>query len=91
VFAAVFAAAGVGIGCAGTAEHATVAVLAPGELRGSAFRSPGHVKATGNMAASAVAGTLYTVISPQAAFTYPAVWIFVVLATLGCLVRTSSR
>ena len=49
------------------------------------------MKATGNMAASAVAGTLYTVISPQAAFTYPAVWIFVVLATLGCLVRTSSR
>ncbi|MEV4603498.1 MFS transporter [Amycolatopsis sp. NPDC049253] len=32
-----FALAGIGIGCAETAEHAAVAALAPEELRGSAF------------------------------------------------------
>ncbi|WP_298795829.1 hypothetical protein [uncultured Pseudonocardia sp.] len=32
-----FALAGVGIGCAETAEHAAVAAFAPEEVRGSAF------------------------------------------------------
>ncbi len=78
-----FALAGVGIGCAETAEHAAVAAFAPDELRGSAFGLLATVQAVGNVAASAVAGLLYTVLSPAVAFGYLAVWMLIALATLG--------
>ncbi|MGH3806347.1 MAG: MFS transporter [Pseudonocardiaceae bacterium] len=80
---AAFALAGVGIGCAETAEHAAVAAFAPDELRGSAFGLLATVQAAGNLAASAVAGLLYTLASPALAFIYLAVWMLIALATLG--------
>ncbi len=51
-----FALAGVGIGCAETAEHAAVASLAAENVRGSAFGVLAGVQSLGNLAASAVAG-----------------------------------
>ena len=67
-----FAAAGIGIGCAETAEHAAVATLAPDRVRGSAFGLVAAWQSFGNLAASAIAGLLYTVASPAVAFTYAA-------------------
>jgi MFS family permease len=78
-----FLAAGVGIGCVETAEHAAVAALAPVELRGSAFGLLAAVQSFGNLAASAVAGLLWTAASARVAFAYLAVWM--VLALLGLL------
>jgi len=72
LLAGCFALAGVGIGCVETAEHAAVASLAPSELRGSAFGLLAAVQSLGNVAASAIAGLLYTVVSPAAAFGYAA-------------------
>ncbi len=83
VLGVAFALAGVGIGCAETAEHAAVAAFAPDELRGSAFGLLATVQAVGNLAASGVAGLLYTVASPAVAFGYLAVWMLIALATLG--------
>lgn len=53
-----FALAGIGIGCAETAEHAAVAAFAPEDIRGSAFGLLATVQAVGNVAASVVAGLL---------------------------------
>ena len=66
-----------------TAEHAAVATLAPDDLRGSAFGLLATMQAIGNLAASAVAGLLYTVATPTAAFTYLAGWMLVALVALG--------
>jgi MFS family permease len=68
VLGVAFVAAGIGIGCAETAEHAAVAALAPEHLRGSAFGLLATGQAAGNLIASAVAGLLYTLASPAAAF-----------------------
>jgi MFS family permease len=78
-----FVAAGVGIGCVETAEHAAVAALAPIELRGSAFGLLAAVQSFGNLAASAIAGLLWTAFSPQVAFIYLVAWM--VLALIGLL------
>jgi MFS family permease len=78
-----FVAAGIAIGAVETAEHAAVAALAPQELRGSAFGLLAAVQSFGNLAASAIAGLLWTAISPRAAFVYLASWM--VLALLGLL------
>ncbi|MGH3693105.1 MAG: MFS transporter [Pseudonocardiaceae bacterium] len=83
VLGVAFALAGVGIGCAETAEHTAVAAFAPDELRGSAFGLLATVQAAGNVAASTVAGLLYTVASPAIAFGYLAVWMLIALVTLG--------
>ena len=84
-----FIAAGIAIGCVETAEHAAVAALAPVELRGSAFGLLAAVQSFGNLAASAVAGVLWTVASPRAAFVYLAGWMLIAL--LGLLAARSSR
>ena len=81
-----FALAGIGIGCIETAEHAAVATFAPAELRGSAFGLLATTQAIGNIAASAVAGLLYTAASPAAAFTYLVAWMalaWTLLAWIG--------
>lgn len=65
-----FAAAGVGIGLVETAEHAAVATFAAEPIRGSAFGLLAAVQSFGNLAASAIVGILYTVVSPTAAFGY---------------------
>ncbi|HSO54921.1 MAG TPA: MFS transporter [Actinomycetes bacterium] len=78
-----FVAAGVAIGCVETAEHAAVAALAPVELRGSAFGLLAAVQRFGNLAASAIAGLLWTLASPRVAFGYLVAWM--VLALVGLL------
>ena len=85
-----FALAGVGIGCAETAEHAAVAAFAPREIRGSAFGVLATVQAVGNVAASVVAGLLYTVASPALAFGYLAAWMLLALVVLGWAARSTT-
>jgi MFS family permease len=65
-----FILAGLGIGCAETAESAAVAGLAPRQLRGSAFGLVATVQSAGNLIASTVAGLLWTAVSPAAAFIF---------------------
>jgi MFS family permease len=83
-----FVLAGCGTGCAETAEHAAVAALAPAGLRGSAFGLLATVQAAGNVAASVVAGVLYTAVSPAAAFVYLAAWMLLALGLLVPALRT---
>jgi MFS family permease len=68
--APLFVLAGIGIGCAETAEHAAVATAASADLRGSAFGLLAATQSIGNFAASAVAGLLWTALSPSWAFAY---------------------
>jgi MFS family permease len=84
-----FVAAGVAIGCVETAEHAAVAALAPIELRGSAFGLLAAVQSFGNLAASALAGLLWTLASPRVAFAYLVAWM--VLALVGLLAVGQQR
>jgi MFS family permease len=65
-----FILAGIGIGCAETAQSATVATLAPADLRGSAFGLLATAQAVANLGASAIAGILWSAISPTAAFVF---------------------
>jgi MFS family permease len=65
--------AGLGIGCAETAQHAAVATLAPAQLRGSAFGLLAAIQAAGNLVASVTAGFIWTGASPRAAFIFLAV------------------
>jgi hypothetical protein len=78
-----FVAAGIAIGCVETVEHAAVVALAPATLGGSAFGLLAAVQSFGNLGASAIAGLLWTAISPRAAFIYLAGWM--VLAPAGLL------
>jgi MFS family permease len=87
VLAAPFLLAGIAIGCIETAEHAAVAALAPASLRGSAFGLLAFVQAGGNFAASAVAGILWTAISPTVAFTYLVGWMLLALTGLAAATR----
>ncbi|KUL31883.1 MFS transporter [Streptomyces regalis] len=82
VLAIPFLLAGIGIGAVETAQHAAVASLAPKELRGSAFGLLAGVQSLGNLAASTVAGVLWSAVSPTAAFTYLAAWMILALAGL---------
>ena len=77
-----FVAAGVAIGLVVTAEHAAVAALSPPELRGSAFGALAGIQAFGNLAASAVAGVIWTAVSPRAAFVYLTAWMLIALIGL---------
>src|SRR4051794_2302526 len=55
--------------------------LAPEHLRGSAFGLLATVQSLGNFAASAIAGLLWALVSPTAAFLYAAGWMLVALIT----------
>jgi MFS family permease len=83
-----FVLAGVGIGCVETAEHAAVAARAPADLRGSAFGLLAGIQSVGNLAASGIAGILWTALSPAWAFGYLAAWMAIALATLTLQSRT---
>lgn len=83
-----FAAAGAGIGLAEPTESAVVAQLLPDRLRGSGFGVFGVVQAAGDVAATVVAGLLYTFVSPVAAFGYAAVWMVGAALTSGLLSRS---
>lgn len=79
LLAGCFAVAGIGIGCTETVEHAAVAKLAHEDIRGSAFGLLAAVQSLGNFAASAIAGVIWTWISPRAAFLYLAAWMVIAL------------
>jgi MFS family permease len=83
ILAVCFVLAGLGIGCVETAEHAAVAGLAPVEVRGSAFGVLAGIQSIGNLAASAVAGILWTLISPTAALLYAASLMLIALLTIA--------
>jgi MFS family permease len=87
VLAVPFSVAGLAIGCVETAEHAAVAALAPVGLRGSAFGLLAFIQAGGNLAASAVAGILWTAVSPRVAFGYLVGWMLLALAGLAATAR----
>lgn len=72
LLAACFVLAGVAIGLVETAEHASVAGLAPDHLRGSAFGLLAAVQSFGNLGASAIAGLLWSLTSAPVAFGYAA-------------------
>ena len=78
-----FVLAGVGIGCAETAEHSAVATHAPEQIRGSAFGLLAAVQSFGNLAASGIAGILWATVSPTAAFAYIAAWMIIALIALA--------
>lgn len=82
VLALPFIAAGLAIGCVETAQHAAVAALAPAQLRGSAFGLLATIQAAGNLAASAIAGLIWTLVSPTAAFAYLTAWMLLAVTGL---------
>jgi MFS family permease len=84
-----FVLAGIGIGCIETAEHAAVATHAPADIRGSAFGLLAGVQSLGNLAASSVAGILWTAVNPSWAFAYLAAWMAVALVALVVTSRTN--
>ena len=84
-----FALGGLAIGMVETAENSAVAALAPAEIRGSAFGLLAAVQGFGNLAASAVAGLLWTAFSPAVAFGYLAAWM--VLASTGIVAAIRSQ
>ncbi len=79
LLAVCFILAGIGIGCAETAETAAVAQHAPEQLRGSAFGLLAAIQAFGNLLASVIAGLLWTAVSPAAAFLYVAGWMLLAM------------
>ncbi|MFF0414226.1 hypothetical protein ACFYUY_27780 [Kitasatospora sp. NPDC004745] len=66
---------------------AGVAALAPKDLRGSALGLLATAQSLGDLAASTVAGILWTAVSPSAAFAYLAAWMVLALAGLGTAAR----
>ncbi|MFD7322943.1 MFS transporter [Streptomyces sp. NPDC059875] len=82
-----FVLAGLGIGAVETAQHSAVAALAPENLRGSAFGVLATVQSFGNLAASTLAGVLWTAFSAAAAFAYLTAWMLLALAGFGAAAR----
>jgi MFS family permease len=94
ILAGSFIVAGLAIGCIETSQHASVAALAPVDLRGSAFGLLATVQSFGNIIASGIAGLLWTTFSPSIAFIYLAAWALiscVVLARIAWQHSCSSR
>ncbi|WP_033314630.1 hypothetical protein RFN58_00245 [Streptomyces iakyrus] len=91
ILAVPFVLGGIGIGAVETAEHSAVAVLAPADMRGSAFGMLAAVQSFGNLAASALASILWTAFSAAAAFAYLTTWMFVALAGLTVTSRGLGR
>lgn len=75
-----FALAGAGIGLAETAESTMVALALPDRLRGNGFGVLGLVQSLGDLGASVVAGAIWALVSPTAAFIYAAGWMLVATA-----------
>ena len=86
-----FAVAGLAIGLVETAQNSAVAALAPAELRGSAFGLLAGVQGFGNLAASALAGILWTAVSPKVAFGYLAVWMLIAALAVFAALRSGSE
>ena len=87
-----FVAAGIGIGCVETSEHAAVAALAPAGIRSSAFGMLATVQSLGNFVASALAGIIWTAVAPRAAFLFlTACMVVSLLATFATRPATSDN
>ena len=86
-----FLLAGVAIGFVETAEHAAVAAQAPEEIRGSAFGLLAVIQSLGNLAASAIAGLIWTLVSPTAAFYYLVTWMIAAAIVIAFAHRPSLR
>ena len=69
-----FALAGVGLGCAQTAESIVVARGMPDRLRANGFGVLGPTQALGDLGATLVPGLLWSLVSPTVAFSYAAAW-----------------
>jgi MFS family permease len=76
-----FVLAGVGIGCAETAESTMVALALPDRLRGNGYGVLGLVQSMGDLGASLVAGLIWSLVSPTAAFLYVAAWMLAAVVT----------
>jgi MFS family permease len=74
VLGVAFVLAGVGIGSAETGETAAVAARAGERIRGSAFGLLAGLQSAGNLAASVIAGVLWTAASPTTAFLWLSAW-----------------
>ncbi|MGI8677265.1 MAG: MFS transporter [Jatrophihabitans sp.] len=83
-----FALAGVGIGCAETAESSSVALQLPDRLRGNGYGVLGLVQSFGDLGATVVAGFLWAAVSPTAAFSYAAGWMVISVLASGLLRRS---
>ena len=82
--------AGIGTGCVETAEHAAVATHAPTHMGGSAFGLLAATQSFGNLAASLIAGILWTTLSPTWAFAYLALAMLTAATTLATRPRPAS-
>ena len=85
---AAFVLAGVGIGLAEPAESTMVALALPDRLRGNGYGVLGLMQCFGDLGASVVAGTIWALVSPSAAFLYVAAWMVLSLIA-AALTRTS--
>jgi len=65
----------------------SVADLAPAQVRGSAFGVLAATQGFGQLVASALAGLLWTAISPALAFGYLAVFTLLAIVGLGAALR----
>jgi MFS family permease len=76
---AAFLLAGVGIGCAETAESTMVGHALPDRLRGNGYGLLGLVQSFGDLGATLVAGLIWALVSPTAAFVYVTAWMMAAL------------
>jgi MFS family permease len=84
-----FIAAGIGIGFVETSEHAAVAALAPVAIRSSAFGMLATIQSLGNFVASALAGLLWSAVSPRVAFLYVSAFMLISLGAIFATRTTS--
>jgi len=91
ILALAFAVAGIGIGCAETAESAMVGLSLPDRLRGNGFGLLGLVQSLGDLGATLVAGLLWSTVSPLAAFIYAAGWMLLCLLALRLIPLTHTQ
>ncbi|MDQ6898977.1 MAG: MFS transporter [Candidatus Dormibacteraeota bacterium] len=87
LLAVAFLFAGAGIGLVETAENAAVAALAPAHMRGSAFGVLAATQGFGQLVASAVAGLLWTAVSPVVAFGYLAMLALLAIVGVSAALR----
>jgi MFS family permease len=85
-----FALAGVGIGCAETAESSSVALQLPDPLRANGYGVLGLTQSIGDLGATLVAGVLWATVSATAAFAYAIAWMVLSVISAGLLRPTAS-
>ena len=80
-----FVLAGIVIGFAETAESTVVARGLPDHLRSNGFGVLGLTQALGDLGSTVIAGVLWSLVSPAAAFGYLAARMFASVVTSGLL------